>query len=95
MGKIEYFTIIGDRKKYFKPAPLSQRLQNYLKVIESEIELIRKLMVYRSHHMSCANEEANFQNLVAYFEHVNKLEALLNQTIEKFKTVENNINNLP
>ena len=31
-GRIEYFTVAGDRKKYFKAAPLSQRLKNYLTI---------------------------------------------------------------
>ena len=36
MEKITYFTIAGDRKKYYKPAPLSDRFSNYLKMLKSE-----------------------------------------------------------
>jgi len=30
MDKIFYFTKVGDRKKYFKAAPLSERINNFL-----------------------------------------------------------------
>lgn len=87
-GKIEYFTITGDRKKYFKAAPLSQRLKNYLTIVDGEKMLIDKLMDYRKKNISCVQEEINFQNMCAYKEHVLQVEQLLLSTINKFKSIE-------
>lgn len=88
--KIEYFTLVGDRKKYFKAAPLSQRLKNYLKIVDGEKYLVEKLMAYRGKNISCEKEEINFHNLCAYKEHLLQIEQLLNSTINKFKSVEIN-----
>jgi len=89
-GKIEYFTITGDRKKYFKAAPLSQRLKNYLTIVDGEKMLIDKLMDYRKKNISSVQEEINFHNMCAYKEHVLQVEQLLLTTINKFKSIENN-----
>ena len=87
-GRIEYFTVAGDRKKYFKAAPLSQRLKNYLTIVDGEKMLIDKLMEFRKKNISCVQEEINFQNMCAYKEHVLQVEQLLLSTINKFKSIE-------
>lgn len=87
-NKIEYITLKGDRKKYFKAAPLSQRLKNYLTIVDGEKMLIDKLMDYRKKNISCVQEEINFQNMCAYKEHVLQVEKLLLSTINKFKSIE-------
>ena len=58
MEKIYYFTLLGDRKKYFKSAPLSERLYNYLKMIEAESYVINRMHDYRNKTASCAEENA-------------------------------------
>lgn len=87
-GRIEYFTVAGDRKKYFKAAPLSQRLKNYLTIVDGEKMLIDRLMEFRKKNISCVQEEINFQNMCAYKEHVLQVEQLLLSTINKFKSIE-------
>ena len=87
-GRIEYFTVAGDRKKYFKAAPLSQRLKNYLTIVDGEKMLIDRLMQFRKKNISCVQEEINFQNMCAYKEHVLQVEQLLLSTINKFKSIE-------
>lgn len=87
-GRIEYFTVAGDRKKYFKAAPLSQRLKNYLTIIDGEKMMIDRLMQFRKKNISCVQEEINFQNMCAYKEHVLQVEQLLLSTINKFKSIE-------
>lgn len=91
--KIEYQTVVGDRKKYFKAAPLSQRLKNYLKIVDGEKALLDKLMDYRQKTISCEKEEINFHNLCAYKEHLLQIEQLLHSTINKFKSIEINNQN--
>ena len=87
-NRIEYFTLVGDRKKYFKSAPLSQRLHNYLTLIDEEKALIGKLKEFRKKNMSCEKEKINFHNMCAYKEHLTQVEELLKTTISKFKSTE-------
>jgi DNA-binding transcriptional regulator GbsR (MarR family) len=92
MEKIFYFTIVGDRKKYFKAAPLSERLLNYKKMLESEKFVIDKMLLYREKTISCAEEKCNLENVKAYKNHIMEVEELLVKTINKFKLIEINNN---
>lgn len=87
-NRVEYFTLVGDRKKYFKAAPLSQRLQNYLTLIDDEKTLVDRLKQFRKKNMTCEKEEINFHNMCAYKEHLIQVEQLLKTTISKFKSIE-------
>lgn len=94
MEKITYFTITGDRKKYFKAANLSKRLENYLKLIDSEMMIVNRMIVYREHTASCAAEKCNLENTKAYKTHLNEVEMSIKKTIQEFKKKETkNINN--
>lgn len=88
MNKINYFTKVGDRKKYFKAAPLSQRLDDYLTLVHSEKILIDRIISYRKKNITCSQEEINLQNSYAYKEHMIKAEELLTNTINRFKEIE-------
>lgn len=88
MEKITYFTIVGDRKKYFKPAPISNRLTNYLKMIESEEFIIDKMVSYREKTASCVAEKCNLNNIKAYKAHLQQVEKLIINTIAEFKEIE-------
>lgn len=88
MEKINYFTVVGDRKKYFKAAPLSERLNNYLDLVNSEKILIDRIISYREKNNTCSQEEINLQNSYAYKEHMLNAEKLLKNTINKFKEIE-------
>lgn len=88
LGKIEYYTIAGDRKKYFRPAPFSERLMSYIKIIEFEKEIIERMLSYRERTASCPAEKCNLENTKAYKEHVLEVEKLLLKTIDRFKEIE-------
>ncbi|HPW98008.1 MAG TPA: helix-turn-helix domain-containing protein [Flavobacterium sp.] len=88
MNLIDYFTVVGDRKKYFKAAPLSQRLKNYLNLVDSEKLLIERIITYREKNNSCSQENVNLQNSYAYKEHILNVEQLLINSINKFKEIE-------
>lgn len=90
LGKIKYYTVPCDRKKYYRPAPLSERLSNYLKMIDFEKEIIERMLCYREKTASCGAELCNLENTKAYKEHVTEVEELLKRTIDKFKIIENN-----
>lgn len=93
-GKISYFTLAGDRKKYFRAAPLSERMTNYLKMIDFEKEIIEKLMVYREKTNNSPEEQVDLSNVQAYKLHILEMEGLLLKTINQFKAIEktNNLN---
>jgi DNA-binding transcriptional regulator GbsR (MarR family) len=88
MEKITYFTICGDRKKYFKAADLSKRLDSYMQLLASEMEIINRMIVYREHTASCPEEKCNLENVKAYKEHVNEVEKIFLNTIQKFQETE-------
>lgn len=90
LGKITYYTLPGDRKKYFKPAPFSERLTNYLRLLEFEKEIIERMLSYREKTISCPEEQCNFENAQAYKLHIIEIESLLIKTINKFKEIEKN-----
>jgi hypothetical protein len=90
MDKINYYTVCGDRKKYFKPSPFSERLSNYIKILDFEKKIIDKLITYREQTISCKEEQCNMENVKAYKAHVCEVEELLIKTIEKFKEIEIN-----
>lgn len=88
IGKITYYTLPGDRKKYFKPSPFSERLDNYLKMIAYEKLIIDKMIAYRKKTISNIEEQINFENVMAYKDHVLEIESLLEKTIATFKEIE-------
>lgn len=88
IGKITYYTISGDRKKYFKPSPFSERFGSYLKILEMEKEIIERMLSYREKTASCPEELCNLENTKAYKSHVLDVEKLLKKNIEKFKQIE-------
>lgn len=90
LGKIDYYTLPGDRKKYFKAAPFSERLTNYLRILEFEKSIIEKMLSYREKTISCPEEQCNLEHAKAYKTHVIEIEALLQRTITKFKEIESN-----
>lgn len=93
MERIHYITIIGDRKKYFKSAPLSNRLTSYLKMIEAESIVINKMYDYRKKTASCIEEQCNLENIISYKNHLLEVEKSLQKTIAEFKKIEINNNN--
>ena len=88
IGKITYYTLPGDRKKYFKPSPFSERLSGYMRMLAFEKEIIDRMVEYRQKTASCREEEINLENVKAYKDHVIEVEQLLARTIEKFKEIE-------
>ncbi|MBF0694555.1 MAG: hypothetical protein IR153_05815 [Flavobacterium sp.] len=89
LGKITYYTLPNDRKKYYKPAAFSARLQNYSSMIANEQELVGQIMEYRQRTASCDAEYNSLENIKAYRAHLYDIEKLLTKTINEFKSIEN------
>ncbi|RZJ72444.1 hypothetical protein [Flavobacterium sp.] len=87
LGKITYITVSGDRKKYYKPAPFSERLDNYQRLLQFEKKLIARMLKY-CEMTNCDDESHDIENIKAYQGHVLKVEELLNKTVERFRQIE-------
>lgn len=89
MEKIKYFTITGDRRKHFKASPFSERISNYIKIIDFEKKIIDKMLTYRQKTISCSEETLNLEQGTVYKEHIQKVEDLLKKSISEFIAIEN------
>lgn len=87
LGKITYVTFPGDRKKYYKPAPFSERLNNYKRLLEFEKKLIDRMLVYCEHTRD-EDDCMDIENIKAYKSHVLKVEELLHKTVDRFRQIE-------
>lgn len=88
LGKITYYTLAGDRKKYFKPAPFSDRLSNYVRMLEFEKEIIERMLSFREKNITCQEEQSSLEQVKEYKHHVLEVEKLLLKTIDKFREIE-------
>jgi DNA-binding transcriptional regulator GbsR (MarR family) len=92
LGKITYYTLPQDRKKYFKPSQFIERFSNYMKMIEFEKVMLDKMLAYREKTATCTAEQGDLEKVRVYKEHVLQMEQLLTETINKFKEIEKNKN---
>ncbi len=88
-NKIYYSTIVGDRKKYFRAYPFSERFVRFLKNMEFEKALLDKIILYKSKEEEKTSENTcSLQNIKAYKEHLNEIEQLTKKMLEKLKKIE-------
>ncbi len=84
--RITYACQDGQRRKYFKPVPFSERLDFYEQLLQSERTLLNLLMQHREQRgemlPSCQLREN------AYREHIDGLESVFKRTIAKLKQIE-------
>jgi DNA-binding transcriptional regulator GbsR (MarR family) len=90
LGKINYYTLPGNRKKYFRPSPFSDRFDNYLKMVAFEKNIIDRIIAYRSKTNTSPTESFELEKALAYKEHMLEMEQLFIKTIERFKEIEKN-----
>lgn len=88
LGKITYYTVPNDRKKYYKPAAFSERLENYSNMLEDEKILVDRIMQYREQTASCELELQSLENIKTYQIHLSEIQELLSKTIQEFKLLE-------
>ena len=88
MDKITYYTVAGDRKKYFRPSPFSERMDRYIKILDFEKKLVERSMAYRELTASTPEEKLNLEHVKEYRRYILQTESLLVATIAKFKEIE-------
>jgi len=84
--RITYACQAGQRRKYFKPVPFSERLDFYEKLFQAERTLLNVLMQYREQQGEMLPECRLREN--AYREHIDGLESVFKRTIAKLKQIE-------
>lgn len=86
---IYFETREGDRKKYFKAAPFSQRFTRILKNMAFEKQLVEKMIDYKSKNtQKCAREQCAMENLKAFKNHLCEMERLTLKIIADLKNIE-------
>ncbi|KGO91583.1 hypothetical protein [Flavobacterium subsaxonicum] len=91
LGKVNYYTLPGDRKKYYRPAAFSERFDNYIKMIAFERQIIDKMLHYRESTQNSPAERIDLEKCLAYKEHVIQMQELFNKAIIKFKAIEEQV----
>lgn len=86
--KIEYYTICGDRKKYFKPSSLAERIKNHLEIVKSEQYLISKIRNYEKEFQIKPNDIKEKKIKDLYSDYVNEFERLIKDFIRKIEDIE-------
>lgn len=87
-GKIVYYTKCGDRKKYFKPASLTERIKHHLTIIQSEQKLIKKLKKYEDKFDKKPLTKEDNEGVILYREYINNFENLIEEFIQKIEELE-------
>lgn len=92
--KIYYVNIEGDRKKYFRTYPFSERFARLLKNMEFEKKLLEKVIKYKS-KIACSNKgNCALENIKAYKEHLYEMEKITKRLLADLKKIEEeNLNN--
>lgn len=93
--KIYFSTILGNRKKYFRPHPFSERFVRHLKNIEFEKKMLEKVIKYKSKTNKPEENNCILDNIKAYKEHLNEMEKITTKLLTDLKKIEekNLINN--
>jgi len=79
----------GDRKKYFKAAPFSQRFTRILKNMAFEKQLVEKMIDYKNKNATqCAMEQCAIENLKAFKTHLIEMQKLTQKIVADLQTIE-------
>lgn len=87
-GKITYYTICGDRKKYFKPSSLAERIKNHLLIVKSEQNLIKRIKDYEDQFNLQPINETDRKVVELYRSYINEFELLIGDFIKKIEEIE-------
>ncbi len=89
LGKINYYTVAGDRKKYFRASPFSERFANYLKILDFEESILDRMFEYRKNSSANQDEFQHMQIVKEYKKHVTEMKELIAKNLANFIKIEN------
>lgn len=92
---IDYFTLPGDRKRYFRKKPIQHNLQcrlnKYVSLIDKEVVLFEKTRTYMEENNK-AHTETYKPYLDVYQEYLKETQKLMQNTLHKLETANSNLN---
>ncbi len=88
MGKINYYTVPGDRRKHFRPSSLADRIKNHLQILHSETEVIYRIKAFDEKYRISADFEKGRSVLNVYLDYIHNFEKLLQDSIQKINEIE-------
>lgn len=88
LEKITYYTLCGERKKFFKPANLTDRIKNHLSFIKSEQNIIKRISHYEEKYNRKPLTDLEEKSLEIYRDYVDNFEKLLQDSIRKIEELE-------
>lgn len=87
---IYYYTVPGDRKKYFRPSPPSERILNHLRFIDSEKKMIERVKSYETRYSENDEYAKNIiKTMDTYIKYLDEFEDLLHRSIKDKDLSEN------
>lgn len=89
---VEYFTISGERKRYFRSSKdrLCIRLKEYLDIVQEEISIVNQINNFNAKYNNVSNEDKEFLGFL-FKDFLNQQKDIIETTLEK---MEFNINKL-
>lgn len=88
LENIYFTTKEGNRKKYFKAFPFSERFVKLLKNITFENKLLDKIIQYKSKEAILSGNNCSLYNIQAYKDHLFGIEALTKKILIDLKEIE-------
>ena len=89
LENIYFVTKEGDRKKYFRAFPFSERFVRLLKNMAFEKKLLDKLIQHKSKEAILSGNNCSLYNIKAYKDHLDEMETLTQKILEDLKRIEN------
>ncbi|WP_306351470.1 GbsR/MarR family transcriptional regulator [Flavobacterium sp. '19STA2R22 D10 B1'] len=83
LGKINYYTLSGDRKKYFRCSPTSERIQNQLQFLDSEKAMVNKVREYEGRFPNEDESPEKIKHMETYMKCLAEFEDLLKRAIRE------------
>lgn len=83
--RISFLTKPGDRKRYFKPSPrfLSLRLEESLRSLQKEADIVGKIIYFNTKHKISGFKEVH-PKLEKYAEHLQEVQEKYNESLQHF-----------
>lgn len=79
LGKITYYNLPDDRKKYFRPKRLIDRMDSHLRVLDSEVVLVEKMRSFSLTYQDPENSKDFSRVVDVYLKYTTKIKQILEE----------------
>jgi len=85
-GKIYFHRLEGDRKKYFKTKPFTERFVRMYNNIDFEEKIINRIINYiKTHDYDNEKKQKNIENITIYINHLKEMKEMAKRILSEFK----------